>query len=141
VLLLQVDRYLDFVGKHGLQAAQLTLRATSQFLQAAVRQMDTIAQYDNCTFALLLPEAELAHVAEIAERLREAICRCKLPLGHCWERITVSIGAVEATDGDDTDRLLHRCEEALEQARSAGGNRVYVHTGQTVEPVEAQVEG
>jgi diguanylate cyclase len=141
VILLHVDKYLDLVGKHGLQAAQLTLRATSQFLQAAVRQMDTIAQYDNCTFALLLPEAELAHVAEIAERLREAICRCKLPLGHCWERITVSIGAVEATDGDDTDRLLHRCEEALEQARSAGGNRVYVHTGQTVEPVEAQVEG
>ncbi len=140
VLLLQVDNYLDLVGKHGLQAAQLTLRATAQFLQAAVRQMDVIAQYDNSTFALLLPEADLTHVADIAERLRAAICQCKLPLGNCWERITVSIGAAEATAGDDLERLLQRCEEALSEARSRGGNRVFLHTGQKAEPVEAAVE-
>ncbi|MCS7305707.1 MAG: GGDEF domain-containing protein [Thermoguttaceae bacterium] len=140
VLLLQVDNYLELAAKYGLQAAQLTLRATSQFLQAAVRQMDVIAQYDNSTFALLLPEASLKNVADIAERLREAICRCKLPLGSCWERITVSIGAAEVTLTDDLQRLLERCEEALEQARSSGGNRVCVHTGQKAELVEASVE-
>jgi len=139
VLLLQIDHYLDLVGQRGLQAAQLALRATSQFLQAAIRQMDVIAQYENSTFALLLPEADLAHVTDIAERLRQAICRCKLPLGNSWEMITVSIGAAETTETDDLERMLQRCEEALDQARSAGGNRVCVHTGQGVEMVEATV--
>ncbi|HPP53936.1 MAG TPA: diguanylate cyclase, partial [Thermoguttaceae bacterium] len=100
---------------------------------------DVIAQYDNSTFALLLPETELNQAAEIAERLRQAVCRCKLPLGRSWERITVSIGAAEAAVDDDLERLLQRCEEALEQARSPGGNRVCLHTGQGVETVETAV--
>lgn len=139
VLLLQVDRYLELVSQVGLQAAQLTLRATSQFLQAALRQMDVIAQYDNSTFALLMPETDLAQVADIGERLRQAISQCKLPLGNSVERITISLGAAEATDRDDLEGLLNRCEEALEQARSMGGNRVCLHTGQGVEPLETLV--
>ncbi len=134
ILLVQIDRSADIAGRHGELAAQLALRATSQFLSAAVREMDVAAQYDNTTFALLLPDADAAMAMDVAERLRLAIARCKLPVEGGSVPITVSIGGTHAETGDDLQRFLGRGEEALEFSRSTGGNRSHFHNGQACLP-------
>lgn len=123
VVLVQVDRFEQIASRLGPQAAQVALRATAQFLQAAVRPVDVVAQYDNNTFALLLPEIDASGAAPVAERLRQAIAHCKVPLGRESETITVSVGGTETMPGDDLQQLLNRAEEALDLARSTGGNR------------------
>ena len=73
VLLVEVDKYAEIVEDHGDKAGEVVLRAASQFLKAAMREMDHIARYEEDTFGLVLPGAELAQTTAVAERLRTAI--------------------------------------------------------------------
>ena len=64
--------------------------------------MDHVARLSEDTFAMLLPGALLSHGATIAERLRTAVERCRLPrkAGASW--YTISAGVVQASEGDDS---------------------------------------
>ena len=79
ILLVRVDDYSPIVAKHGKHVGNLVLHATTQFLSAALRDMDLVAQHGVATFAVLLPGTKLGDLAGVAERLREAIshCRCR----------------------------------------------------------------
>jgi diguanylate cyclase len=140
VLLVQLDRYQDLVARHGQAAGGLAMRATSQFLTAAIRDMDLAAQYDGTTFALMLPGARLANTVDVAERLRQAIGRCNLPVGNTTVPITVSLGAAESNAHDDMQTLLGRAEQALDVARNAGGNRGFFHNGEFCQTAAAALD-
>ena len=133
VVLVRIDEYPGVLLRHGQQAAQMVLRATAQFLGAAVRDMDMVAQYDETTFAMLLPGAGMASVIRVAERVRQAIARCELPIPTGRLSCTVSVAGVVTITRDETQMLLWRVEEALDSATKAGGNCCYFHNGQSPE--------
>lgn len=143
VLLIHIDRYQSVVAEHGHPAGNRVLRATMQFLRAAIRDMDLVAQYEDTTYALLLPGAGLGNAIGVAERLRRAIGRYALPLGQDPQggtyrvQFTVSVGGAEASGGDDTPRLLSRAQEALDSAIQSGGDTSYFHNGQWSETADA----
>ena len=134
ILLIQINGFSDVVAKHGTQAGTLMLSATLQFLQAATRRSDQVAYYGAETFAMLLPDTSPARATGIAERLREAIAECLLPVDAAEIRFTISSGGAEATTGDDSAQLLIRAQEALDAANQSGGNCTYFHNGQWSEP-------
>jgi diguanylate cyclase len=140
VLMVRIDRFPEIIARWGRDAGGLVLRATSQFLTAAIREMDMAAEYEQGTFAMLLPGASLGAVTGIAERLRQAIARCALPLHNGPLQFTVSIAGSVTIKNDETQTLLWRTEEALDVAAKAGGNASYFHNGQWAETVEAAME-
>jgi diguanylate cyclase len=127
VLLVQVDSYQRVINDHGASAAEILLRAASQLVNASMRDMDHLARLSEDTFALLLPGALLADGLNIAERLRQGAQRCRLPVTAGSGRFTLSIGAVQASEGDDLRRMLQRARTALTAAINAGRNRVIAH--------------
>jgi diguanylate cyclase len=133
VLMLRVDDEDDIRSRFGQQGGELTARIVMQFLSASFREMDLVAQYQDDTFAALLPHCELSNVVEIAERLRQALARCRFPVAGEAFRFTVSIAGASAIEDDDTERLLARTEEALGAAVAAGGNCTFFHNGKTSE--------
>ena len=76
----------------------------------------------------------------VADRLRQAVARCVLPIGGQSVQFTVSLAAAVAIQTDSTEQMLARVEEALEQATSTGGNCTFFHTGQQPEPAQATLE-
>jgi diguanylate cyclase len=124
LLLLQVDGFPRIVSEHGLAAAEVVLRVTAQLINATLRDMDQVARLNEDTFALLMPGALLSDSMAIAERLRHTVERCRLPrkAGTSW--ITISVGVVEASDGDDLRRILQRGRAALAAAANQGRNCV-----------------
>ena len=102
-----------------------------------VREMDTAAQYDERSFALLLPGAALTDLLGIAERIREAMARCELAVSATQFTFTVSVAAALSVTSDETQILLWRAEEALDAAQRAGGNCCYFHNGQQPESIAA----
>jgi diguanylate cyclase len=124
VLLIQVDAYPRIVSDHGPSAAEVVLRITSQLINASMRDMDHVARLSEDTFALLLPGALLSDGVTIAERLRTAVERCRLPrkAGANW--YTISAGVVQANEGDDLRRILQRVRGALASAINQGRNCV-----------------
>ena len=134
VMLVRIDDFSKIVSVYGPEVGKTVLRATSQFLSAAIRDMDMLSEHDVATFAALLPGVPLANVAGIAERLREAIEHCALPVESGKLNFTVSVSGTDARKNDDASKLFTRTEEALDVALRAGGNRSCFCTGDSINP-------
>ena len=72
----------------------------------------------------------------MAERLRKAIARCKLPLSEGELQFTVSLGATRSLQDDTADALIKRVRMSLNEASLGGRNCCYAHDGQRCEPAD-----
>ena len=140
ILFIRVDDYQRIVSARGKQVGDQILKTTTQFLNAAIRDMDLAAHYEASTFALLLPGAGLVNAVGAGERLRKAIARCSIPADDGELQFTVSIGGAEATADDDIRRLLERGQQALGAAVKSGGDCSYFHNGQWSETLKSTMQ-
>ncbi len=75
----------------------------------------------------MLPGANLAACAAVAERIRRSISECSITrrsTGEVLPSITVSIGVGEFQMGEAMSDLIDRCDRALYRAKGTGRNRV-----------------
>ena len=140
VMMIKLDNLQSLVAEHGPQLANLALRTCTQFLSAAMREMDLVARCNNEVFGVVLPGTPLMHAAGASERLRTAIEHCPLQLMNRQIRFTVSIGVAESRTGDDMILFLTRAEAAQQAAAAVGGNRVNFHTGTSIEALPQSEE-
>jgi len=139
-LLVRVDNFDGILSANGRQVADVVLRASRQLLEAAVRDMDVVTEFDAATFAVVLPGAGLTGTVSVAERLRDAVASCSLPLGDGELQFSVSTGAAEAMEQDTLETLQSRAEAALAKAVSSGGNCGYLHDGERCKPAASMLQ-
>jgi diguanylate cyclase (GGDEF)-like protein len=140
VLMMRIDQFDSLGKRYGQQIPDMVLRSAAQFLSASIRAMDQGSDYGEATFAMLLPGASTAELIRVAERLRQAVARCILPIGGQPVQFTVSLAGAVAIQTDSTEEMLARVEAALEHAITSGGNCTYYHNGRQAEPVQATLE-
>ena len=140
ILMMRIDDFAALGERYGGTITAVVLRSAVQFLNASIRSMDVGSEYAEATYAMLLPGANSTELIRVAERLRQAVARCMLPIGGHSVQFTVSLAAAVAIQTDTTEQMLARVEEALEQATAAGGNCTYFHSGSQAEPASATME-
>ena len=138
--MMRIDDFPALANRYGREIADLVLRSAVQFLGASIRAMDLGSQYGEATFAMLLPGASTTELIRVAERLRQAVARCVLPIEGQSVQFTVSLAGAVAIQTDTTEAMLARVEAALEQATAAGGNCTFFHNGRQAEPAQATLE-
>lgn len=74
-------------------------------------------------FMLMLPECDIHHATDIAERIRKCSAGTVFEQAHS---LTVSIGVSQARSDDTLDTLCVRVDEALYDAKQTGKNKVVV---------------
>jgi diguanylate cyclase len=136
LLLVKIDDLDSLVGRYGKQVGQVVVSTCTQFLGAAMREMDMVSRYDQDMFGIILPGTALVHATGAAERLRAAIEQCPLRVADREIRFTISAGLAEAQPGDDMVSLLTRTDESNQAARAGGGNAVRFHSGRTIESLK-----
>jgi len=134
VILVRVDHFAAIMARHGPDAGWLVLRSVQHFLGAAVREMDTAVARGEAEFALLMPGVGQADLTRVAERLREAVAQCPLPVGGEQLHFTITAAVAAAAEGDEAAALMRRAEEALASGVQAGGNRTFYHDGRRSAP-------
>jgi diguanylate cyclase len=131
VLMLDIDHFKTFNDNFGHGVGDQVLRLMAKVLREKVRAQDLSARYGGEELIAVLPDADLATSAEIAERIRRAIADCRITrrsTGEILPNISVSIGVAQYRMGEAITDLIERCDRALYLAKGGGRNRVVTET-------------
>jgi diguanylate cyclase (GGDEF)-like protein/PAS domain S-box-containing protein len=128
VLMLDLDEFKTINDRYGHQVGDLVLYKVGEVCRNRLREVDVIGRIGGEEFAILLPETDVEHAVEVAERLRQDIAATEIrPEPEKLLAITASIGiATLAAKETDVDRLLNFADQAMYEAKRNGRNRVCI---------------
>ncbi|HEY8023491.1 MAG TPA: PAS domain-containing protein [Burkholderiaceae bacterium] len=123
VLFLDIDRFKAFNDNFGHQGGDTVLREFARRLTACVRSTDTVARLAGDEFVILLLGSNMGCEAEVVARKIMAEMEREFSILDGTVRVTTSIGITLKRDAEvDPELLLHRADQALYAAKSAGRN-------------------
>jgi len=125
-LILDLDHFKAVNDKFGHPAGDRVLRQIGATLTAEVRRYDIVGRYGGEEFLIVVTEAPLASLVDLAERIRIAIEK-RIRIGEPPRTIvmTASIGVAVLVSSDvDIDAIIKRADDALYRAKKEGRNRV-----------------
>ena len=138
MLLLVIDDFDAIVEEHGDGAGRAVSRAATLLVKASMRDIDHVGSFDDGMLALVLPGVDWNQAIGVAERLRDAVGRCRLAASRFPpQRFSISVGVAEPLAGETEEELLSRLATSLEQATAGGRNCTYVHDGESCRLVGA----
>jgi diguanylate cyclase (GGDEF)-like protein len=131
VLMLDIDFFKRVNDRYGHAAGDRVLTIFAHVLQANLRSVDLPARVGGEEFAALLPDADLATAAAVAERVRVAVEAhaqdSGTPAGSADAiAFTVSIGVAASPEdgGAHYEALMQVADRRLYIAKESGRNRV-----------------
>jgi diguanylate cyclase len=140
VLLIDIDHFKKFNDNFGHGVGDQVLRLMANVLRERLREYDLPARYGGEELIAVLPGADLATCAAVAERIRRLISECRITRRSTKEllpSITVSIGVGQFQFGESMADLIERCDRALYLAKRNGRDRVVTENELDREPAES----
>jgi diguanylate cyclase (GGDEF)-like protein len=126
LVLLDLDAFKSFNDTHGHEAGNRLLESVGGVIESSRRSADIAARFGGEEFALLVP-GDAAAGTEAAERIRRAIARVIVPVGHGQhDGRTISAGVASYRRGDPPESLVEAADRALYLSKRRGRNRVSV---------------
>ena len=93
-----------------------------------MRSGDVLARWGGEEFVLMLRTSDIAHAAQLLERVRAAVAALTIPTPSEPIRLTVSIGWAAQTNGEtpaeSIENTLEQADQALYYAKAQGRNQV-----------------
>jgi diguanylate cyclase len=127
IAMFDIDHFKQVNDQLGHLHGDRVLQELASLFDELVRETDVVARYGGEEFVVVMPHTDLAGASVFAERLRAEVER-RLS-------VTISGGVSEAEQGDSQESLVARADTALYNAKSAGRNRVFWHTGDRTEQI------
>jgi diguanylate cyclase (GGDEF)-like protein len=128
VIVADLDRFKSINDTLGHSVGDAVLKEVAYLLRKRLRAFDLAYRLGGEEFLILVPGSELAHTAELAERLREGVCDERLGGGV---QITMSFGVAASAHDERFDyaTVFAEADAALYRAKRGGRNRVCLTDG------------
>lgn len=127
LLMCDIDRFKQFNDTWGHQTGDQVLRLVANCLSENVKGRDVAARYGGEEFAVILRNAPVSAAVNLADQIRAGVQSKKLirkSTGDTLGTMTISIGAAELAINESAASLIHRADNCLYAAKSAGRNCV-----------------
>ena len=130
LMLINLDGFAQINEVLGKDAGDYILRETAQVIRRNTRETDVLARLEADNFALLLDHSDRNTTLGAAKRVCEKISASVFTVENRKVRITCSIGVAGSPhDAANAEQLTMRADDALRQAKAAGGNQVSLWSG------------
>ena len=126
VLLLDIDSFKRVNDTYGHPAGDVVLKTVGEKLTEVLRTSDAAGRWGGEEFLLVALDVNLEELEALAERCRDAIASCRMPVPGKRVSITVSVGASLLKKGESADAAVEKVDELLYIAKCQGGNAVRV---------------
>lgn len=138
LLIIDADHFKTINDTYGHAAGDAALKTIAEQLNSRCRGKDNLGRIGGEEFAMFLGRSTEREVDIIAGRLLEPIV---LGVDECPENLTItlSIGAAQSRSGERVSAFMHRADEALYLAKSAGRARMmhWEHRFETLVPTDS----
>jgi two-component system cell cycle response regulator len=126
LVICDVDHFKQVNDNFGHLAGDAVLRELAKRIDSSLRSYDSVGRYGGEEFIILIPGANGAGAAELAERLRGSVADLPMQTNEGQFRCTMSFGATALNGRQDFDlnSLIREADEALLLAKNSGRNRV-----------------
>jgi diguanylate cyclase (GGDEF)-like protein len=127
LVMVDLDDFKQVNDRHGHQQGDEVLVSVSAVLRDISRDIDAPARYGGEELAVVLPQTDSSGAAQLAERMRQAVERLRVPRvsGRGSLRVTASFGVASMPESaSDRDELVAAADAALYRAKRGGKNRV-----------------
>lgn len=130
LLFIDIDWFKPYNDTYGHQAGDRALAAVARTIGESIRRPgDCAARYGGEEFVVVLPQTSIEGATALAEKIRAAVG--ELAIEHTsseYGHVTVSIGvaAWAPERGSTISCIMRAADQALNDAKSAGRNRVAV---------------
>ncbi|MEJ2576505.1 MAG: EAL domain-containing protein [Gammaproteobacteria bacterium] len=125
---IQPDRLGELRQQQGIGAVDTMIADLGERVRSLVSAADVASRFDENTIALFARRENAAEIADLAERLRQAVAERPFAMGGQAVKVTASVGYCLLEAGqDDAAGLAARAERASTLAASEGGNRVVAY--------------
>jgi len=124
LLVIDIDNFKNFNDSFGHALGDKVLQSVAQEIQKSLRTSDRLFRYGGEEFTVILSDTNGNLASVIAERLRHAIANLVLNENQINHSVTISIGAAETRNSDNSETLFDRADEALYNAKNSGRNKV-----------------
>jgi diguanylate cyclase (GGDEF)-like protein/PAS domain S-box-containing protein len=125
LLMLDIDHFKTINDTLGHSAGDQLLVSISSVLRGRLRTSDPLARLGGDEFAVLLPKADEATAAQVAQELASAVRSSTALLGDERRKVTTSIGiAMFDTNADQLagETIVIEADLAMYDAKEAGGD-------------------
>ncbi len=124
------DSYGHAFGDQVLRAVAQTLKGVANHCADERAALDALpARIGGEEFALLLPKGQLPIAQQMAESMRAKVAASRIRRGDTpgeIERVTISIGVTQMSQGESCDSFFSRADRALYASKRTGRNCVTV---------------
>jgi diguanylate cyclase (GGDEF)-like protein/PAS domain S-box-containing protein len=124
VIFLDIDHFKSINDRYGHDVGDNVLKMVAGALASNSRPFDVFGRWGGEEFVGILRSPDTKGLCAIAERLRTLIRSSFLIYAADRLRVTVSLGATMARQGDTPEELLRRADRLMFQSKTAGRDRV-----------------
>lgn len=125
IIMIDIDKFKKINDTWGHLVGDEVLVETAQRISKSVREYDKVGRYGGDEFLVIIPNCLLKNLQQIARRIRLAIAEAPISTRKKLLKVTISCGGTSSSSFPHYSalNLIQVADEALLQAKAAGGNK------------------
>lgn len=135
VALLEIAN-LDWIGEEpNIAIDNRLLCGVSHVVRQSLAEEHTMARFGEQQFLLVVPHEDVERATQRAEELRQRVAATEFIAEGRSFQTTLTCALAEMTVKRGRQELFEFLQEALDEAKRYGGNRTFMHDGNSPTPV------
>ena len=126
ILVIDIDHFKKVNDTYGHSAGDGVLKNVADHIQLCIRNTDQLFRYGGEEFVVLLSGADCEEASVIADRILDTVRETDIQVANEKLSVSVSIGLACLTQGDSSQDIFNRADQALYTAKHEGRDQVRV---------------